>query len=61
MGNHGHLKSVTGKTHSLQGTAVYQTDNFYSFNYNILVALKVFNYVTYTFIITIISNHYLPP
>jgi hypothetical protein len=61
VGNHGHLKSVTGKPHSLQGTAVYQTDDFCSINYSIAITLKAFNYMTYTFIITVISNHYLPP
>jgi len=41
MGNHGHLKSVTGKTHNCQRTAVHQTDNFSSINYNIVVILII--------------------
>jgi len=42
MGNHGHLKYVIGKTHSCQRTAVHQTDNFNSINYNIVGTLIVF-------------------
>jgi len=41
MGNHRQLKSVIGKTHSCQRTAVHQTDNFNSINYNIVVTLIV--------------------